>query len=367
MKRAEIALKLIAPVAFFGYAAYANLDLLREGDLAIAERDLLQGGVTEEIDSLYRDRLPHRQPSIGLVGALRYTLLGEGRDGVVVGRDNWLFTVEEYRFSGTGAVPMRETVARMAEMRETLAAAGSALVVVPLPAKVDIERSYGTDPDISLRSSREYRDFLTALKEAGLVAVDTRGVYEEAADGAKFFRTDTHWTPQTAESVARHIAATRLVAGGDRTYEKRLAPPEIFHGDLVSFVTNDMLAPVVGLVPEQAFPFVAIETGPETGGSTGGDTLDLFGGVEADVVLVGTSYSANTLWSFAEALKIALGRDVLNYAAEGQGPVRPMEEFLASLRAGETPPEVVLWEFPIRYLADPALWRTEAEDGAQDA
>ncbi|SNT42534.1 alginate O-acetyltransferase AlgX-related protein [Tropicimonas sediminicola] len=365
MTDARLALKLILPVAFFGYAGYANLDLIRHGDLSIADRDLFQGGVTGEIDSVYRDKLPHRDPSVGLVGALRYALLGEGRDGVVVGQDDWLFTTEEYRFAADAPVGLEETVARMAGMRAELAAAGSELVVLPLPAKVDIERRHGSDGAVSRRSAAEYDAFLAALEGAGLQAVDPRAAYAGGEAPGRFFRTDTHWTPETAGRVARHLAATGLVAAGEVSYVRQPGAAETFQGDLVSFVTSDRLAPVIGLAPERAVPYLAVAAEEDAEGGV----LDLFGGESGGaLVLVGTSYSANPTWSFAEALKLALGRDVLNHAAEGQGPVRPMQAFLAALRAGEAVPEVVVWEFPVRYLADPALWDGDgdAADGAAE-
>ena len=77
-------------------------------------------------------------------------------------------------------------------------------------------------------------------------------------------------------------------------------------------------------------------------------------------------YSANPTFSFAEALKLALGRDVLNLAVEGQGPARPMLDYLASDDFRTAPPKVVIWEFPVRYLTDPALWGgpTKEKSGA---
>ena len=73
-------------------------------------------------------------------------------------------------------------------------------------------------------------------------------------------------------------------------------------------------------------------------------------------MLTGTSYSANELWSFSESLKAALGADVLNMAEEGKGPIAPMRALLASDTLRDSPPETVIWEFPIRYLGQPELW-----------
>jgi alginate O-acetyltransferase complex protein AlgJ len=118
---------------------------------------------------------------------------------------------------------------------------------------------------------------------------------------------------------------------------------------LVSYVTSDTLAPMVGLATENVTPYIA-NIADE------GDLGDLFGPQTVDVVLVGTSYSANPDWSFPEALKLSLKSDVLNAAAQGLGPVKPMSDYLASDAFRDAPPKVVIWEFPLRYLTDPKLW-----------
>uniref|UniRef100_A0A2A3JQQ4 AlgX/AlgJ SGNH hydrolase-like domain-containing protein n=1 Tax=Alloyangia mangrovi TaxID=1779329 RepID=A0A2A3JQQ4_9RHOB len=136
-----------------------------------------------------------------------------------------------------------------------------------------------------------------------------------------------------------------------------------FTGDLVSYVTSGELAPLVGLSAERVTPYeaVSIPSGQEA-------ALDLFGEAGAGEVvdLVGTSYSANPNWSFAEALKLELGRDVINYATEGQGPFVPMRDYLQK-RAPETAATTVLWEIPLRYLLDPELPETLAAEAGPEA
>ena len=138
---------------------------------------------------------------------------------------------------------------------------------------------------------------------------------------------------------------------GDTAFDIDRAAEKTFTGDLVSDVTTDAIAPFPGLKPEAAAPYVAVPdaaTGP----------LDIFAETAAgSIVLVGTSCSANPIWSFAEALKLALGRDVLNQAVEGQGPLQPMLDYLDSAEFRDAPPEVVIWEIPARYLSDPAIWQ----------
>ena len=68
------------------------------------------------------------------------------------------------------------------------------------------------------------------------------------------------------------------------------------------------------------------------------------------VAVVGTSYSADSRWSFTEALKISLQADVLSVAAAGEGPFAPMAEYLESDTLSELPPQLVIWEIPERYV-----------------
>jgi alginate O-acetyltransferase complex protein AlgJ len=337
------------PVVFFGYAAIFNLEYARfpsPGDVAL-DATALRGALTAQLDSVYRESLPHRDSAIGAMGALRYLAVGEGRKGVVAGKDGWLFTDEEIR-------PLTDdldlSLTRIARIRDRLQAAGADLVIVPVPGKLDVQVAHA-DAETAKGIATLYDAFLTGLRERNVPALDSREALRiVAGPDTAFFRTDTHWTPHGAEHVAQALAASGLVTRGDTTFTVSTGEPKEFTGDLVSFVTTKDLAPIVGLPPEKATPYTATA-------ASAGDETDIFGGTEAGAtLLIGTSYSANPTWSFAEALKLALHRDVLNLAVEGQGPARPMLDYLGSDQFSDAPPDLVIWEFPVRYLTDPSIW-----------
>lgn len=340
--------RFVLPVVFFGYAAVVNLGYARFPTSGEVPRDItaLRGALTAKLDSVYRQSLPHRDPAIGVIGAVRYLALGEGRKGVVTGRDGWLFTAEEVR---PPPVSLDRPLDRIAEVRDRLAAVGATLVVVPVPGKLDVQVAEG-DLAAAEGISQLYERFMSGLKARDVAVLDSRAALEgQAASAPAFFRTDTHWTPAGAKAVARALAGSGLVPTGTTPFAITSVAVDRFTGDLVSFVTSDRLAPLVGLPPEVAAPYTV-----EAQGDTG---LDIFGGTEAGAtLLIGTSYSANPAWSFAEALKLALGKDVLNMAVEGQGPARPMLDYLASPDFRDAPPAMVIWEFPVRYLTDPTTW-----------
>lgn len=345
-----LALKLTVPAAFFGYALIANMALFSAPGARLPDgTGLLNGKVTQEIDGLYRDNLPHKVPSIGLIGAARYLLLDEGRAGVSVGDAGHLFTAEELR-PVTGA-PYRAALDVIGQAAERLEEAGVQLVMAPVPAKIDLMRSFAPDAGTGVALEILYHRFRADLDTRGIAAVDTRP-WLVALD-APFLRTDTHWTPTGARAVAASVAASGIMAPGTDTFIVETDPEVIFAGDLVTYVTSDALAPFVGLAAERATPWRAIVEAPDSG------ALDLFGDAGGGTDLVGTSYSANPNWSFAEALKLELHRDVINHAEEGRGPFAPMLSYLDRLDPMALP-ETVIWEIPVRYLTDPDLAVTGA-------
>lgn len=340
--------RFILPAVFFGYAAVVNLGYARFPGVEEVPRDItaLRGALTAKLDSVYRQSLPHRDPAIGVMGAMRYLAVGEGRKGVVAGSDGWLFTAEEVRPAPKSLDPALDRIERV---RDELAAAGSRLVIVPVPGKIDVHVEQ-SDAETATGIAQLYDRFLDGLSGRDIAALDARSFLRaQAATGRAFFRTDTHWTPKGAEAVAKGLARSGLVPMGEMPFSVTQGAVDRFTGDLVSFVTDDRLAPLVGLSPEITAPYTA-ESQEEAG-------LDIFAGAGSGAtLLIGTSYSANPAWSFAEALKLALRKDVLNFAVEGQGPAQPMLDFLASSEFTEAPPAVVIWEFPVRYLTDPSIW-----------
>ncbi len=341
--------RYLLPTLFLGYALVANTVFLERWDkpLIAPGASVLTGAVTADLDHVYKTTLPHRDLSIGLVGAARYLLTGEGRAGVIGGQDGWLFTNEESRPLTQG---LDDAIAPILAVQDSLGAAGVRLVIVPIPAKMDIYSDKADQPQLSAAMATDYSRFVAALQISGVSVVDTRPALIHARDnGPVYFATDTHWNADGAGTVAVTVAASGLLPVGTTDFVTQSMPDQTFVGDLVSFVTSESLAPHVGLPGEHIQPYLAVA-------AKAGGPVDLFGTTQADIVLVGTSYSANPRWSFAEALKLALRQDVLNFAEEGQGPARPMETYLASSDFRDTPPRVVVWEFPVRYLSDPTIW-----------
>ncbi len=353
--------RYILPAAFVGYSVVANFAFLTESEspTIVMDSSFLRGGPTAQLDGLYKQALPHREPSIGLLGAARYLTIGEGRKGVVTADDGWLFTSEETLIAEPEV--LQSASAQIVDVRDALAEQGVRLLILPVPAKIDVYRDQADQAALSDAMAGQYAAFLADMRRADVDIVDSRtALIARSADDLAYFRTDTHWTREGAAAAAEAVSESGLIAAGTTGFSAESDAEKAFTGDLVSFVTTADLAPAVGLQQEAVTPFRAEA-------AADGALTDLFENSAADIVLIGTSYSANPDWSFSESLKVALSRDVLNYAEEGRGPARPMLSYLASDDLRDAPPQTVIWEFPIRYLSDPSIWDVTDTTGDESA
>ncbi|MEP3199055.1 MAG: hypothetical protein ABJO57_14350 [Lentilitoribacter sp.] len=351
--------KFVLPICFFGYAAFANVGLVFElsdksDDLQLSNLSFVKGEMSGAINDFYKSNLPHREPSIDLIGAARYLTLDTGRDGVVVGNNGWFFTKEEFETSLNADQSLQYTFDRISEFKLELENRNIELVIVPLPAKSDIyPEKLATFQHASAVSDR-YIEFLDGLRDLGVVTISSREALLEAKNELPvFLKSDTHWSAFGAGKVAKEVAMSLpLEDYGIESNEFELdnAGKVSFWGDLTTYITSEDLAPFVGLSKESTELFVAETQSEEV-------VSDLFGDdARHDVVLVGTSYSANENWSFVEQLKAELSVDVLNLSEEGKGPATPMLNYINGGLIDEYETKVVIWEFPVRYIGQEILW-----------
>lgn len=324
----------------------------REGSFARGEQ-------TAAYEAAFNQALPFREGGINTWGVLEYVLFREGRPGVVVGEGDWLFSDEEVAFYPDAAAETARKLAFIARVDAELSAQGAELVVALLPdkARVYAERLGRALPSYT---RGRYDAFREALLAQDLRAPDLLTPLREAkATRAVFLRTDTHWTPAGAAVVARTVAETLAAsASAPREtlpglfavpYETEVTGQRQHEGDLLNFLPLGPLQARLGPAPDTLEVRQTRAVGPEAEGAGGG----LFGEASVPVTLVGTSYSADPDWHFAAALEGALGAPVLNLATEGRGPLPPMRDYLASRELQDTPPVVVVWEIPERYLPAP--------------
>lgn len=311
---------------------------------------LLDGKLAKAAETHYDEQFPIKRLGTNLWAALDFKLFNEGRPGVVLGREQWLFSDEEFNPTADAQQQMHDNLALVRGVRDTLQRQGVQLVLAIVPAKARLYPEYiGKEAPASLHDEL-FNRFHAQVRQANVFAPDLLAPLEQAkARGQVFLRTDTHWTPMGAEVVAQALAEAvnrqSLLNGEPQTYITEAGASAPYKGDLTNFLPLDPLFSNLLPSPDtlQKRTTHAVQANDE-----GGDAL--FADSHIPVALVGTSYSANPHWNFLGALQQALRSDVANYAEDGHGPLLPMLKYLQSDAFKKAPPQVVVWEFPERYL-----------------
>jgi alginate O-acetyltransferase complex protein AlgJ len=302
----------------------------------------LNGQWTSKFEPNFTEAFPGYETVRVWWGQLDYALFKEGRKGVVIGKDNWLFTSEEFEHGRKSEENFEKHLNFTLKTAEQLKALNIPLVIALLPAKA---RVYQDKIKLPQNHQGNYDRILKSLQERSFLVVDLLPTLQ--ADPATFLRTDTHWSPLGAKLAALKIAdfVVQNCQGciefnqdfiNLRTGEKDHA------GDLLRYVPIGSMQADINK-PDRLEMFEL--RSPVTSGA-----VDLFGDTQIPVTLIGTSYSANPDFHFAAFLKEALKSDVLNMADEGLGPFVTMQKWMESDEFKNQTPRLVVWEIPERYF-----------------
>lgn len=315
-----------------------------------SQATVLNGRWAKAVETHYDDEFPIKRLGTNLWAALDFKLFNEGRPGVVLGRDQWLFSDEEFKPIAGSDQFEQENLALIQGVRDTLKQQGVQLVLAIVPAKARLYPEYlGDEAPASLHTDL-YREFHAQARQAGIVAPDLLTPLLQAKEhGQVFLRTDTHWTPLGAEVVAQQLGAVVAknspLSGEPQHFITETEQSAPYKGDLTSFLPLDPLFSDLLPAPDT---LQKRTTRAAEGMADSGEAL--FDDNEIPVALIGTSYSANPHWNFVGALQQALASDVVNYAENGHGPLLPMLKYLQTDAFKNSPPQVLIWEFPERYL-----------------
>ncbi|CAI8798874.1 MULTISPECIES: alginate O-acetyltransferase [Pseudomonas] len=312
---------------------------------------VLNGRWAKAVETHYDDEFPIKRLGTNIWAALDYKLFNEGRKGVVLGRDQWLYSDEEFNPIVNEELNLQGNYALVEGVRQKLKEQGVTLVMAIVPAKARLYPEHLGDVKPSSIHANLYQDFHARVAADKILAPDLLGPLQQAKQGGQqvFLRTDTHWTPEgaqvAAENLAKAIAERAPLNGEPQRFVTEPAEKITHKGDLRQFLPLDPL--FENLMPAQE-PLVKRNTREADDQPAGDDAL--FADAQVPVALIGTSYSANPNWNFVGALKQALHSDVVNYAEDGHGPILPMLSYLKSDAFKNSPPQVLIWEFPERYL-----------------
>ncbi|MDG1820039.1 MAG: hypothetical protein P8H31_09425 [Porticoccaceae bacterium] len=338
-----------------GIASWGNLEA--DSLESYNRHSLLSGELARELEQRFDKDFSLQQMGLNIWTAFQYKIFKEAKKGLIVGSDGWFFSDEEFISSAEGEQALENNIEFITQASRQLASRGVALVVVLLPSKARVLENRTGRHKPSTLHSETYSRVIDSLQKKSILTVDGLGSFQgHLQPESLYLRTDTHWTAAGAALMAATTAELFY-----KQFPQRALSPKAFitesvgnqllEGDLLEFLP---LSPLFDqLMPEEE-QIELYQTYP-----LGDDFLlatndGLFSSVsdQPEVVLLGTSFSADRRWNFAGALKQALSADVQNIAQQGQGPIVPMADFLNDYLPNPTANnlKLVIWEIPERYL-----------------
>lgn len=335
------ALWLLALLLGAVFAVPRALDYERSSSLTF-----LDGKVAADFEHFLVKGHPWRDFAVNAWAAAELVVLGEGKPGVIIGSQGWLYSRDEFALPSQRGEVREWNLRQVAAEVSALEAAGVRVYLLPVPPKVEIEP--GQVPATLARHALRSEDFTDFLTARGIRWIDARPALRAAqtAGVPVFFRSETHWTPEGARVVAEAVAARLRADGfvGDARFNVTPAGQATLVSDLENFVP---VRPHFGDLLPAPERYTRYNVSSDV---VADDAAALFGDAGRPVALVGTSYSADERWGFAAWLRAALGSDIDNISEKARGPFVPMARFRAQQADGTSSARWVVWEVPVRSV-----------------
>jgi len=279
-------------------------------------------------------------PHVSSVAASPACLEAVQKNRIYEGHEGWLF--ESWDLAETWEPePWATYVPRLVD---AFADEGVQLVVALVPTRGMVHPEKVAVPFDADSAVAAYAQTLEMFRAAGAVAPDLLTTFVQptepldALEEAAVFSTGRHWTSRGAELTARAVASAVDQQGmyrRDVQFRSRVLGLGTYEPRLARLLRESCDAPTV------MEPLTRYDTNERIGGASGGGLLDAKG---PEVVLLGTSNSANDRFHFHAFLEQHLGADVLNAALKGGMGFRAMDAYLRDDAWHEDRPSLVVWE-----------------------
>jgi alginate O-acetyltransferase complex protein AlgJ len=302
-------------------------------------------------------RLRGSRRVLGFVAASAMTLtavaqndngLSNGKDGFIfngLADLNWYVKSQKQSDARVDA-----SINLISQINKVLAKRNIKLVFTMVPM---VERVYENKLPSNFKLPPSIKSFyerkLPALKNAGVFAPDLNTAFMTSgkrydAQFPMYLRQDNHWSSIGGVEASRIVAqairgkyASTLEALPEVKYDIEWSEPETFNGNYYRTLPETERAKL----QREMYKPVNFLAQPSS---------DLLGEHQPGISVVGTSFSENRAFGFVEGMAYHLSKEVVNHAESGKGPWTPMFDYLNSDNFQNTPPKVLVWEFPEAFM-----------------
>ena len=170
---------------------------------AITLTPALSGQWTSLYENKFSDEVMVREPGLTLWGMVELLLFRDGRAGVIIGADGWLFTDEEFQYSKERGAIIKDHLDYIDEALKTLKHDGVDVVVALIPSKARVFKDKLGRYSYPSYNDALYDDTLSFIREHEVIAPNLYSALSK--NPQSFIKTDTHWSP-----IGSAIAASKL-------------------------------------------------------------------------------------------------------------------------------------------------------------
>jgi alginate O-acetyltransferase complex protein AlgJ len=269
---------------------------------------------------------------------------------VIRGIGDWLYFHEEWFSQVENEKKSVENIIKIVSAFKTK---NIPIVVALTPAKSRMYPEYLQSVDLPKKEIQiKYASTIELLQAAQVPVIDLYSSLFSAKKAAiirrfpLYFRQDSHWSKTggllAGQEVARFILlhyAEKIESIPEQQFQLNMLAISQRLGDLTTFLSESERQI---FLPEPYEPYELLRLGETTGN-------DLFSDSQPEVVLAGTSYSLPGT-GFEDGIRFALSKNILNYSLSGQGQWESLRQFLSDAMQAKTPPKLVIWEIPERFL-----------------
>jgi len=340
----------MAAILMAGLGSSAYTLVYKHSDVPVADLTwdkFVDGDTTSGINRVLQKQNPFSDALVTADRVVNWLAVGDLGPRVRQGCPGWLFLADELTlYKGAGA-NFAQRMKIVAQVSDFLKRRNVPLVVVPVPDKSRVEAQHLCGLDRSASLGDRFTRMNAALSRVGVRTVDILSPLA-ALDGERYYRTDTHWNERgakrSAESVAAAVQQAALAPAQQAEFRVKSEPAHERVGDLIRLAGLDQVP--LPLRPKgDTEAATAIEQGAK------GDVGILDDVAAPETVLLGTSYSRQA--NFAGFLGMALGAPIENMALDGGGLANAAMAYFDKPGFSDTPPRLVVWEIPERFLEEP--------------
>ncbi|MGB3244742.1 MAG: hypothetical protein WBB25_09415 [Sulfitobacter sp.] len=237
------------------------------------------------------------------------------------------------------------TIARIATLSKALAARGTTLIFMPVPARAQVlahklpaaAKDVGYDPDIAWAVRR---DVQARMEAAGIRVANPRLALRRAtlAGTNVFFGTDPRPTTDGMKIMARVLAD--VLATDPDTKGLPRAAFTTTKGATDTALPSAMRAQLQ-LACQDALP--AVRT--ERFGTVGAIAAEV--ATTGVVAVIGTEMTGTPVLNFSGFLSEFSGLRAGSYGVDGGGAFAAMSSYLTSVDFQAAPPQILVWEAPV--------------------